>query len=206
MMAGTPASGSGGLAGTAGVAGTPAATGGIGGDIGTGGSAGVVSTGGSAGVAGAMPDAGAPDASDPELAMCVSDVMTSTPSTQAACASCMCTSCGTELLAVDGDTNANAMLGCISMNDCSGSCCLCNLPDCATDPAMFGAGPCGNEIQTAAGVAPMMGLIGAITNGGMVMTNCSPTGPADQSCADAARLGECISMNCAIECPMTTCP
>jgi hypothetical protein len=53
------------------------------------------------------------------------------------------------------------------------------------------------QIETAAGVEPGAG---ALRNAPVVMSNCVATGPADNSCAKAAKLAECSANRCPTEC------
>jgi hypothetical protein len=72
----------------------------------------------------------------------------------------------------------------------------------------FGMGPCGDEVQTAAGKTPMTGLSGAVANGMDVMMACDPAGTGSNSCNHATKLAKCGSDKCASACPQikTTCP
>jgi hypothetical protein len=124
--------------------------------------------------------------------------------TVTACEMCACAeaNCLDELDAVKDDLVAAAMIMCVQDNGCSDQCCLCNAP-CDPLGGNYGMGPCTTQIETAAGVTPGAG---ALVNGLTVMMVCSPTGPAENSCAKAARVGECIATSCAAMCPsMTAC-
>lgn len=205
---GVGAAGAAGAAGNAGIAGAMAAgtggvgasgTGGVGasgtGGVGTSGTGGAAGTSGAGGVGGA---GGASGAGGGGADACVTEVMAG--GRDMTCATCLCTMCATQLMAIDGDAEAEAVTSCVTMNPCSGSCCVCNLPDCMSDLNMFGMGPCADELQTAAGVTPMTGLGGAIANGTMVQTNCAADGPADNSCANAVRVGDCMAAMCMTQC------
>jgi hypothetical protein len=207
---GVGGSGAAGAAGAAGTSGsgvpTTAGTGGVGasgtGGVGASGTGGVGASGtggaGASGTGGASGASGAGGGGGGGADACVTEVVAG--GRDMTCATCLCTMCATQLMAIDGDAEAEAVTSCVTMNPCSGSCCLCNLPDCTTDLNMFGMGPCGDELQTAAGVTPMTGLEGAIANGSTVQTNCAADGPADNACANAVRLGECLAMMCTTQC------
>ena len=131
---------------------------------------------------------------------CIARVMAA-GTTVTDCETCLCQpgNCQAELDAMDGNAPANAMIDCIKGANCDATCCLCGAM-CDSGGSNFGNGPCSDEIQTAAGVTPMTGVLGGIANGAMVMTNCSPDGPADNACAIASRLGACIKDKCAAMC------
>jgi hypothetical protein len=203
-VGGSGAAGAAGAAGTSGIGGAMAAgTGGVGasgtGGVGASGTGGVGASGtGGVGASGAGGVSGASGGGGGGADACVTDVMAS--GRDMTCATCLCTMCATQLMAIDGDAEAEAVTSCVTMNPCSGSCCVCNLPDCTTDLNMFGMGPCADELQTAAGVTPMTGLAGAIANGTAVQDNCAAGGPADNACANAVRVGDCLSMMCMTQC------
>jgi hypothetical protein len=195
-MAGTPVAGNtmmpagaGGMAGAAGAAGSQAGAGGMSG----GGGAGAA---GSAGSGMEMPGPG-----EVTSAQCISDVMAA-GTTVGTCEMCLCKvgACQKELMALKGDMNGNALVTCSREKKCSGQCCVCGAM-CDPGGANYGMGPCFDQIEAAAGVAPGSGLLGA----GDVMTNCATTGPDTNSCARAVRLGECSAMKCATECMSAMC-
>jgi hypothetical protein len=189
---GAGASGTGDIEGGGGTAGEPiaGATGGAG-----------ESAGGAGEPAGGAGVAGQPSA-DVSADECVAALMAA-GTTVTGCETCLCQpgNCQAELAALDGDVAGNAMIDCIRVNPCEGTCCLCGAVCDSALGTNFGAGPCGAAVQTAAGVTPGIGTLAAIENAPTVMQNCAPTGPADNSCARATRLAACVSDKCADVCP-----
>ena len=116
---------------------------------------------------------------------------------------CLCQmgKCQMEIAALQGDTNGNALVQCTNMSKCSGQCCLCGAP-CDALGGNYAMGACAAQTETAAGVTPGAG---ALTNGATVSMNCALTGPADNSCARAVRLGDCAAMKCMAECGFNAC-
>jgi hypothetical protein len=147
--------------------------------------------------AGGMGGAGAGGTGDVSAQECIDAVMAA-GTTVTACEMCLCQpgNCQAELMAIDGDADANAMLMCVRENNCDGQCCLCGAP-CMSLGQNYAMGPCAMEIEQAAGVTPGAG---ALTNGSMVMMACATEGPADNSCANVSRIGQCVKDKCMTEC------
>ena len=160
-------------------------------------------TSGSAGSAGVRaPVAGAGMSGMPGEAECQAQVVAA-GRTVGACEMCLCQmgKCQMEIAALQGDTNGNALVQCTNMSKCSGQCCLCGAP-CDALGGNYAMGACAAQTETAAGVTPGAG---ALTNGATVSMNCALTGPADNSCARAVRLGDCAAMKCMAECGFNAC-
>ena len=226
--AGTGGSGGSGTAGASAGSGSTAGQGASG--TGTGGSAGSQAAGGAgssaagasgAGTAGASgsaggsagSSAGAGGSEDPSVTTCLSGI-TAAGRTVGDCERCLCQvgNCQTQLSALANDTNGNALVACAQTHTCWDQCCICGSSSagamCQGDYSDFGMGPCGNEVQTAAGLTPMSGTSGAIANGAMVMSKCDPAGTDDNSCSHATKLATCATAKCAAMCPQvkTVCP
>jgi hypothetical protein len=165
------------------------------------------------GAAGEMAGTGSAGTSavDPTVSMCLAGVMAS-GATVGDCETCMCQvgSCQSELSALNGDAKGNALVACSKAHKCADACCICGTSSqgapCGSDYANFGMGPCANEVQTADGKTPMMGVSGAIANGADIMKNCSATGTdATNSCTKALKLAACVKDKCASACMPPMC-
>jgi hypothetical protein len=184
-------------AGAAGSAGSTTSAAGAGGAVaGAGGmSGGASGAGGEQGSAGSAGMAAGPEAE------CQAHIVAA-GRTVGACEMCLCgmDKCQPEIAALMDDTKGNALVACTNTSHCTGQCCLCGAA-CSPIGTNFAMGPCAAETETAAGVTPGAGL----GNAAMVMANCVVTGPADNSCARAVRLGDCAAMKCMTECGITAC-
>jgi hypothetical protein len=132
---------------------------------------------------------------------CTAKVMAA-GTTITACETCMCqpANCQTQLTAIDGDANANAMIKCIKEKMCTGLCCVCGNTATKCDIGTYGMGLCAAAFETAAGLTPGAG---AIANGTKLGDGCKDT--ATTSCGKAAALGKCQTDKCKTEC-MGTAP
>lgn len=123
-----------------------------------------------------------------------------------ACSMCLCQAdtCLDTFELVTGDPLASDLAVCQMATGCTGACCLCG-GSCSGNGSNFGQGPCGAEVQAAAGVTPQTGRSGLSSNGSAVQDNCASTGPAAASCARTVRLGECAANYCASVCTRLDC-
>lgn len=162
---------------------------------GTAGTMAMAGAGGTGATAGTGAQAGGPDAT------CLAGFEASGSTASMECRNCLCQpdNCVAELMAIDGDAAATAVVECGREAGCSGTCCLCG-ESCDIDPiATYGTGPCAAEIETAAGVTPGGGVL---VNGTAVSTACMDTAG---SCGKASALGDCSAEKCATECGTTAC-